>query len=108
MKISELEPTNYDEIYKITDFEHFFNVVLDRRDNYVYNLNETLYMNIADDGVSYYKLTYPMQWTLISYKIYQSTRLVWFLMKLNSIGPKDVFRTLPAGSVVKYLPVETV
>jgi hypothetical protein len=29
-------------------------------------------------------------------------------MKLNGIGPKDVFRTLPAGSVVKYLPVETV
>jgi len=108
MKISELRPTNYDKVYRITDFEHFFDVVLDAKGNYVYNLNSTVYLNIDPTSMSTYKTTYPMQWSLISHKIYQSTRLAWFLMKLNNVGIKDVFKALPAGSEVKYLPIETV
>ena len=39
MKIDDLDPKDLREVLKITDFEHFFNVYIDRHGNYSYNLN---------------------------------------------------------------------
>ena len=109
MKISDVKPVNYDSIYKITDFDHFFKVYIDKRGNYMYNLNETLYFDIAEDNnLPVYTTTHPMQWPLISYKIYQTTRLAWLLMKLNDVDITNVFDTIPSGKEIRYLPMDSV
>lgn len=101
MKISDLD---IDKKYlRITDFENFFNVYQDKKGNYFYNINTNMYLDIAEDVLDEYVCTYDMQWPLISYKLYGTTRLAWLLMKINKVQPKDVFKLKHPGDVVKYI-----
>lgn len=101
MKLQDLE---LEESYlKITDFENFFNVYQDKKGNYFYNLNSTMYLNIADEVLLDFICDYEMQWPLISYKIYGTTRLAWLLMKINNVHPRDVFKNKKPGDIVKYI-----
>ena len=89
---------------KITDFENIFKIYIDQKGNYFYNLNASLYLDVADDILLDYICDYDMQWPLLSYKIYGTTRLAWLLMKLNKVKPADVFKLKMTGETVKYLP----
>ena len=58
MKISDLDPN-----IRITDLENFFSIYEDKRGNYFYNLNETVYFNL--NNYLTYKLNKGIR---ISYK----------------------------------------
>lgn len=95
---------------KITDFENFFDFYADskRLNNYVYNLNSTLYLNIPKENLTDYQLIHNLQWSLISYNVYGTTRLTWLLWKINNVDALHIFDTLPAGTIVKVLPMTDV
>ena len=89
---------------KITDFENILNIYQDSKGNYFFNLNNSLYLNIANDALLSYTNDYVSHWPLISYKIYGTTRLAWLLMKINNVEAKDVFKYVEIGTKIKYLP----
>lgn len=96
------------DFLKFTDFDNFFYVYKDKRQNYVYNLNKSLYLEINDNIVENYQITHNMYWPVVSYKIYGTTHLAWLLMKLNKVDAKNLFNILRPGDVVKYLDKEYV
>lgn len=107
MKISDIEDDdNIKRYLKITDFDNFFDVYEDADGNRIFNLNSSVQLSIDDALVSEYVCDCRMQWTLLSYKIYSTTRLAWLLMKLNGVKCRDAFVTLEPGTKVKYLPRE--
>lgn len=88
---------------KITDLENMFNIYLDKKGNFVYNLNSSVYFNDQNAVLSTYTLTTDAHWPLVSYKIYGTTRLAWLLMKLNGVDATNVFKKLHASDKVKYI-----
>lgn len=106
MKIKDLKFEDRDNWLKITDLETTFNVFLDSKDNYHYNLNQTLYFNIPEYYFQEFICTHDMHWPLISYKIYGTTRLAWILMKFNNVQTKDVFKKKLSGDKIKYISQE--
>ena len=104
MKAVDLEIPEFDEFMSINDLENMFDLVLDKRKNYVYNLNKTLYVSVDPDALPVYVCDHEMHWPLISYKIYGTTRLAWLLWKLNNVTPKDIFKAKQPKDEVKYLP----
>lgn len=109
MKITDItqEIDNFNDVFKITDLEHFFTVHEDNG-KYKYNLNETLYIDAPDTEYSHYVLKHDLFWTTISYNIYGTTRLAWLLMKLNNVKAKDMFAIVRAGQSVKYIKKDAV
>lgn len=95
---TELEP-----ILTSLDLENFFNVYTDRKQNYFFNLNSSLYLNVDKSILSKYVLTYNMYWTTISYMIYNTTRLAWLLMKLNNVNAINLFQMKKTGDIIYYL-----
>ena len=106
MKLIDLDFEDKKDWIKITDLENTFNIYADNHNDYAYNLNVTWYFKIPDEYFKTYACTCNMHWPLASYKIYGTTRLAWFLMKVNNIPASDVFKTLKAGSTVKYIDKE--
>lgn len=104
MKVVDLEIPEFDEFMSIHDFENMFDLVLDKRKNYVYSLNKTLYVSVDLDRLPVFVCDHEMHWPLISYKIYGTTRLAWLLWKLNGVTAKDVFKPKQPKDEVKYLP----
>lgn len=102
-KISDFEDEQTLKYLKITDFENFFDIHQDKNDRYFYNLNSTLYFDVDENSLLEYTCTINMHWTLISYKLYGTTRLAWLLWKLNNISPADIFKVKHPGEKVKYL-----
>ena len=103
-KISKL-----DSSVKFLDFENFFEVYEDSRDQrrpYTFNLNSTLYLDGVPKNTK--KITHDMFWTTISYDIYETTRLWWLLMKVNNVTADKMFDVVPAGTDVRFLNKETV
>jgi hypothetical protein len=94
---------------EITDFENFFKIHEDSRTGYYkYNLNEGLYINVDKSQCEEYILKTDAFWPLISYKIYETPKLAWLLMKLNDVSGEDIFKKKTPGSTIYYLPKETV
>lgn len=100
------DKVQYNENYRFTDFERFFSIFEDSNNHYVYNLNETVYLDVND--ALDYELDSTLFWTQISYRIYETTRLWWLLMKLNKVTSDKIFDPVEAGQKVKYIPMETV
>ncbi len=91
------------------DLENLFTVHVDKKGNYVYNLNRGLQFQINDDAdLQTYVVTHPMHWPLASYQIYQTTRLAWLLMMLNGVDAKSMFKKWQPGDIVKYLSANSV
>jgi len=105
MKISDFRDSGTQGYLKITDLENFFEVHKDVYDRFYFNINETLYFDVAkpdlnsenttqlqidSTGLAVYTCTTPSFWTLLSYKIYGTTRLAWLLMKLNDVDSSNV------------------
>jgi len=103
MKITDFNANDRSWL-KMTDLENVFRVYLDKRGNYVYNLNSSLYINADPSMLSTYVLNHDMHWTLISYKLYGTTHLAWLLMKLNDVSTADVFSIKRASDVIYYIP----
>lgn len=108
MKVRDLDDRSLREVLKITDFEHFFEVYLDKHGNYAYNLNQGLYFKFDSKLLPSYECKSQMFWPLISYQLYGSTRLAWLLMKLNNVGVDDMFKPKEPGDKVVYLPQEKI
>lgn len=110
MKITDItqQIDNFNDVFKITDLEHMFNVYQDSNSNYKYNLNTALYIEAPDSRCSHFTVSYDCHWPLVSYNIYGTTRLAWLLMKLNDVKATNVFMKIKAGTTVKYLAKETV
>lgn len=94
---------NRDEIVKFTDLENFFNVYQDKNAYYFFNLNSTIYLDIPPERLKTFTCQHDMHWSIISYKLYDTVRLAWLLMKVNNITPDMVFSIVPAGAEIKYL-----
>ena len=103
MKLIDLDFEDKKDWIKITDLENTFNIYADNHNDYAYNLNATWYFKIPEEYLKTYTCTCNMHWPLVSYKLYGTTRLAWFLMKINNVAATDVFKQLKAGSQVKYL-----
>lgn len=123
MKISDFRDSGTQGYLKITDLENFFEVHKDVYDRFYFNINETLYFDVAkpdlnsenttqlqidSTGLAVYTCTTPSFWTLLSYKIYGTTRLAWLLMKLNDVDSSNVLDQKMPGDKIWYLPRENV
>lgn len=87
--------------FKITDLENVFNISIDKNQNYVYNLNETLVINIAESELTEIICDHPTYWTQLSYVLFGSTRLAWILMKINHVSALGMFEIIQPGDTVK-------
>lgn len=103
MKLTDI--ISREENLKVTDLENMFKVHVDKKDNYVLNLNETLYVNMPKDRLQIYIPDHPQFWALISYELYKTTRLDWLLMKINGVSPINVFRPVMASQPIYYLTI---
>ena len=104
MKLVDLDINEFNQFLKIHDLENMFDVFSDRKGNNVCNLNKSLYVAVDIDALPDFTCDYEMHWTLISYKIYGTTRLAWLLWKLNGVNAKDIFKAKQPKDKVKYLP----
>ena len=104
MKLNELDIGNINGYLKITDLENIFDVFTDKRDNAVFNLNESLYINVDPSVLPEHICSSEMHWTTLSYILYGTTRLAWLLMKINNVDAKDVFVSKKPGERIRYLP----
>lgn len=102
MRIQDIDDA-YRSYLKVSDLDNFFSIRKDKRGNYVYNLNETVYINIPDDQLLDYTTQCNCYWPLISYNLYGTTHLAWLLMKINKVSAKDVFKKIPASQNIKYV-----
>ena len=104
MKISELDDSS-----RMVDLDNFFNVYEDKNtigNPYFLNLNSTVYFkNVKTE---YYDVTGDMFWTTISHKLYETPRLWWVLMKANDVKSDKIFDIVPAGTRIKYVPLDAV
>ena len=108
MRIHDLNDNDINAKLKITDLENMFDIYVDKNLNNMFNLNKTLYIKIDKDSLPIFQCTHPMHWTLISYKIYGTTRLAWLLWKINDVSIEDSFKARQPGDIVKYLPKKLV
>lgn len=93
---------------QMQDLENMLTVHADKRGNYVFNLNQGIYVSISRDNLSYYTLTHPMHWPVISYVIYDTTRLAWLLMLVNDVKIDNAFDIIQPGTSVLYPTTEAV
>ena len=101
MKIDEADK---DANTKVTDLEHMFSVFIDRRGNYSFNLNETVYLSdVRKSELPHLTIDHDYYWTTISYRIYGTTRLAWLLMKVNGVRAENIFDIVPRGTAIYYL-----
>lgn len=90
MTVRDLKKDNGDSInVESADLENMFQVFKDRRGNYVYNINSTVYFpdlkTLPDSVLGYYQCKELDHWTTVSYNIYGTTRYAWLIMKLNNV-----------------------
>ena len=87
---------------ELQDLENMLSVHTDKRGNYVFNLNNGIYVSIPRDNLSYFTLTHPMHWPIISYVIYDTTRLAWLLMLVNNVKLDNAFDAIQPGMSILY------
>lgn len=93
---------------KMQDLENMLTVHVDKRGNYVFNLNRGIYISLSRDYLSYYTPKIPMHWPIISYVIYNTTRLAWLLMLVNDVKIDDAFKMIQPGVSILYPTAEAV
>ena len=86
------------------DLDKMFSLFIDEEGRWKYNLNSTFYLiDIPDEVCQWYICPTDMHWPSIAWKVYGSTRLAWFLMKLNDIRDQNIFDQIKAGTRIRYL-----
>lgn len=104
MKIINIDDNQIKSLLKITDLENAFDVYVDNNFNNMFNLNKSIYINAEKGSLPVFQCKHSMHWTLISYKIYGTTRLAWLLWKVNNVKLEDTMKPQPPGSIIWYLP----
>lgn len=87
------------------DMDNFFDVFTDRRGNYQYNLNQTLYFDASGASLPMYLTKCDLHPTIISYNIYGTPRLFWLICKLNGITDPSI--KVDSGTPILYIPKES-
>ncbi len=103
MKVKDIDSEEIRSYLKTYDFDNYFDVSEAKDGRYVYNLNSGVYFNFDRNNLKFKVVKHDMFWTTISYDIYKTTRLAWFLMKLNRITPKRAFDVVRTGMKVLYV-----
>lgn len=85
------------------DLDNMFKIHVDKKNNLVFNLNETMYLEIPNTKLKTFVPDHPLHWPTISYKIYGTTRLAWLLMKLNGVKAYNLFEKIPPTMPVYYI-----
>ena len=86
------------------DLDKMFSLFIDEEGRWKYNLNSTFYLvDIPDEVCQWYTCPTDMHWPSVSWKVYGSTRLAWFLMKLNNVRDLNLFDQVKAGTKIRYL-----
>lgn len=108
MKIKNLiyDDNNIDDYLKVTDYENLLDIVI-KDDKYLFNLNSNIYFYIDGNIVLNYILKTDMHWPTISYQIYGTPRLAWFLYKINKVNGKNIFNIKKSGDIIKYIDLNT-
>ena len=101
--MTTLNTTNFNYNQKVTDLENAFSIYEDGKNNFVFNLNETVYVNVPQSYLKQYIPDHPLHWSTISHKLYGTTRLAWLLMKLNNVKADRLFTRVLPTQVVYYL-----
>lgn len=86
------------------DLDNFFEVYLDKRGNYAYNLNSKLGLDVSGSTLGTYVLTHDLHPTIVSYNIYGTPRLAWLISEINGIRDQTV--QIPSGTKIRYVPEE--
>lgn len=102
MRINDVDTDNLIKL-KLGDLDNFFKVHKDKLGRYMLNLNETLYINVDTDSLETFVPDYDMHWTLISHRLYGTTRLAWVLLKINNVTPISIFNKVQAGTPIFYI-----
>lgn len=86
------------------DLDKMFSLFIDEEGRWQFNLNSTFYLiDIPDEVCQWYICPTDMHWPSIAWKVYGSTRLAWFLMKLNGIRDQNIFEQVKAGTRIRFL-----
>lgn len=85
------------------DLENALTVYVDKNNNYVFNLNETVNVVKPRNELETLIIEHPIHWSILSYKLYNTTRFAWLLLKINGISVKNMFSRIPAKTTVFYL-----
>lgn len=96
------------KVLSTSDLENWFDIYVDRKGNKAYNVNQTVRFDVNPKSMPTYSCEGEAFWPLVSYRIYGTTRLAWMLMKINGVGPDDVFEPVRPGREVMYVPEENV
>lgn len=86
------------------DMANLFIQFLDKNDNQVYNINDSVALNFLDPSdslVSIYAVGDKDTFQTIAYKFYGTTRLWWLVARLNNV--KDAFERPKSGTYLKIL-----
>lgn len=102
MRIKDIDTDNTLKL-KTGDLDNLFSVYRDKLGRYNANLNETLYLDIPKSELDLFIPDYDMHWSLISHKLYGTTRLAWLLIKINKVTPNSIFNKVPAGMPIYCL-----
>lgn len=104
MNIISTKLQNIDSEYNLSkaDLENILSIYIDKNNNLVFNLNETLYVKTFGD-LEIMITDHPIHWSTLSYKLYETTRFAWLLMKINQIPASEIFKKIQANFPVYYL-----
>lgn len=86
------------------DMANLFIQFLDKNNNYVYNINDSVALNFLDPSdslVSIYAVGDKDTFQTIAYKFYGTTRLWWLVARLNNVS--DAFERPKSGTYLKIL-----
>lgn len=86
------------------DMANLFIQFLDKNNNMVYNINDSVALNFLDPSdslVSIYLVGDKDTFQTISYKFYGTTRLWWLVARLNNVS--NAFNRPKSGSYLKIL-----
>lgn len=108
MKISQVDDSSIKKLLKITDLENALDTYVDKKLNRMFNLNKSVYVNVNESELPKFQCDHTMHWTLISYKLYGTTRLAWLLWKVNKVPMADTFKAKQPGDIIYYLPTNLV
>lgn len=105
MRVKQVDE-NAKSYLKVSDFDNFFDVYEGLDGNNFYNLNSTVYLDISEKNIMQYVCDCICQWTILSYKVYGTTRLAWLLMKINDVRAEKMFDPIMPGQSVKIIDLE--
>jgi LysM repeat protein len=91
-----------------TTFENIFHIYQDKDEKYFYNLLNTIHIpqNLPDAYYTTYSVSPVDTWPLISYNVYNDTKLWWLILLTNNISNPTI--PLKPGTELKILKTSIV